>query len=223
MPGNPAAWLAEALTSGNSLGPLPAPPSVADGQRIAAEALELAGLEPCGLRLAQVPGPLLEGRLLRSGATVALATLRHATLAPALLAWLAEPLSPEGSAMPGFTSLHAALDIATSRFTTAPESPALLAADLGGLGHVVVGRAVPPPALEGPWAVALRPPGRRPRPQPCDVGARLRAAVAAAREAGGLPAGALLAVALGPGVAPVAGVHGATIGPLGSVRVVFSG
>src|SRR5918998_532855 len=53
-----AAWLAEALETGNPLAPLPEgtePTGAADSERVAALVLESLGLVPCGLRL--TPGP----------------------------------------------------------------------------------------------------------------------------------------------------------------------
>ena len=120
-----------------------------------------------------------------------------------------------------------ALDVAASRFRDPPRRAALLAADLAGLGQVVVGRRAAAAALSDDDGrrvpVALSAPNRRPRGEPRDLHAALEAAAAAARRLGGLPAGALLVVAgLSPAVAPEAGLAlAAGLGPLGRVKASF--
>ncbi len=219
-------WLAEAIESGNPLAPLPAelaPATVAQGQEIAALVLEELGLVACGLRLGpgpqgrEVPGPLLEARLLRDGAVLALGALPHARARPGIAGLLAAPLEP-GASPPRFASLHPALDISASRFAQGAADDACHAADLGGLGLVLLGAARRPP--EGMVPVALRRNrGRRVRAVPMDAMAALGRAAGAAREAGGLPAGALLLALLGPGKAPQAGEELiADLGQLGRVR-----
>jgi 2-keto-4-pentenoate hydratase len=238
--GHAADWLREAVETGNPLAPLPpefAPGRVAEGERIAALVLERIGLAACGVRLAPGPevrpvaGPVLEGRLLPAGATLALAALRHASATAAIVAVLAEDLprarrgGPAG--LPALAAVHPALDVAASRFRDPPRRAALLAADLAGLGQVVVGRRAAAAALSDDDGrrvpVALSAPNRRPRGEPRDLHAALEAAAAAARRLGGLPAGALLVVAgLSPAVAPEAGLAlAAGLGPLGRVKASF--
>jgi 2-keto-4-pentenoate hydratase len=228
-----ARWLAEAFETGNPLAPLPpelTPATAEDGEAIAALVLDAAGFTACGVRLARasngdappVAGPMLEGRLLRDGVTVALAALRHPRATAAVAGVLARALPPEGEEPPVLAALHPAIDLADSRFRDAPGTAALLAADLGGLGMVVVGSARPPSAGEVP--VSLAPEPRRPRGAPVDLAAALHAAAAAARRLGGLPEGALLvATGLSGPAVPVAGMTlTARFGGLGRVRVAFA-
>jgi hypothetical protein len=226
-------WLAEATESGETLPPLPpelAPATLPAGQAMAAQVLDLIGLVACGLRLApgpqggEVPGPLLESRLLRDGAVLAPAALPHGLARAGIAGLLAAPLEPGDDAPPVFASLHAALDIGASRFTQGPVDDACQAADLGGLGLVVLGRARLPPQQGGVVPVALRRVGaRRVRAVPADVSAALRRAAAAARAVGGLPAGTLLLVAFSPGEAPEIGAELiADLGPIGRVRGSFA-
>jgi hypothetical protein len=238
-------WLAEALETGNPLAPLPpeaAPRSVADGMRIAAGVLERTGLVPCGLRLAPgrgprgktVAGPVLEGRLIAAGGTLALAALRHARASAAVVAVLAEDLARRGDGLPRFASLHPAIDVAASRFREPPHSAALLAADLGGLGQVVVGgrrgagaaagTAGLDEAALGAVPVAFGPANRRPRGVPTDLASALDQAAATARRLGGLPAGAVLVVAaLSEEVVPEPGMPlAASLGPLGRAATGFA-
>jgi 2-keto-4-pentenoate hydratase len=228
-----AGWLAEAFETGNALAPVPPSHIPADamaGEAVAAATLERLGMAPCGLRLlpgpdgAPLAGPMLEGRLLSPATPVALATLRHARASAAIVAVLAEALLAEAAAPPVIGALHPAIDIAAWRLRDAPMAAGLMAADLAGLGLVVVGRrarAVPPlPA--GPVPVRLTPAGRRAAPTAVDLAAALAEAAAAARRLGGLPAGAVLVLAgLGPALAPVPGVElAASLGALGRVRAV---
>jgi hypothetical protein len=229
-----AGWLAEALESGAPLAPLPAgagPADAAEGGRVAALVLETLGLVPCGLRLAPGPGgaalagPVLEGRLLPDGAVVALAAARHATVAPGVMGVLAEDLAPRpgGGALPAFSALHPILDIAAWRLREPPAagSTGLAVADLAGHGFIVAGRGkrdVPLASLP----VRMAPAGARRRPVPRDAAAALLVAAEAARRAGGLPRGAVLAVVFGPGEAPEAGQEiVAGFGALGRVRAAF--
>src|SRR6478735_6209993 len=94
-----AKWLADAVQTGASAAPFPAsaiPRSMLDGQRIAARVLDMLDLSPCGLRLASptqgrpVPGPVLEGRMLRDAATISMALLRHSRASAAVVGELAE-------------------------------------------------------------------------------------------------------------------------------------
>lgn len=224
-----AGWLAEALETGNPLAPIPAeavPATIAEGQQIAALVLEQLGLVPCGLRLAPapdgrvVPGPVLEARLLPDGATIALATLRHAAVAPAVLGVLAEDLPEEGDGPPSLAALHPALDITSWRLRDPPGEAALAAADLGGLGLLVTGRAKR--VAPAPCRLGFGPAGVRRRGVEVDVAAGLQTVALAARRAGGLPRGAVLVAVLGPAVVPQAGMElSASFGALGRIRARF--
>jgi hypothetical protein len=227
-----AGWLAEALESGAPLAPLPAgaePAGVAEGEHIAALVLEALGLVPCGLRVSPtgpggeaLAGPVLEGRLLPDGAAVALATVRHAAVAPGVMGVLAEDLLPEaGGGLPEFSALHPILDVAGWRLREPPGSAGLAAADLAGHGFIVAGRGKRGVPLES-LPVGMAPAGARRRPATRDAAAALLAAAEAARRSGGLPRGAVLAVVFGPGVAPREGDEiVAGCGPLGRARAVF--
>jgi 2-keto-4-pentenoate hydratase len=226
-----AGWLAEALETGNPLAPLPEgtePASVADGERVAALVLESLGLVPCGLRLVRWPtgellaGPVLEGRLLPDGVAIALATARHATVAPGVVGVLAEDLPPEpGGALPALSALHPILDVSAWRLREPPGSVSLAIADLAGHGFIVAGRGKRGIAA-GSLPVGMAPSGARRRPESRDIAAALLAAADAARRAGGLPRGAVLAAVLGAGVPPRAdGEIVAGFGALGRVRAVF--
>jgi 2-keto-4-pentenoate hydratase len=240
-PEDAARWLAEAVETGHPLAPLSpelAPGSVGEGERVALAVLEELGLAACGLRLAPGPreggaarslaGPVIEGRLLPDNAAIALPALRHGAVSAAVVAVLGRDLpgGTEGEEPPAFAALHPAIDIAASRFREPPETPALVAADLGGLGFLVVGRAfASPPAA--PIPVTLGPAGERRRRRagaaPVDLHAALRPVAAAARRLGGLPAGALLVAAgLTPPLAPQPGLAlRAGFGALGRVQVRF--
>jgi len=224
-----ARWLAEAIETGNPLRDLPddlAPPDQDAGEDIAIATLEALGLVACGVRLLRLPdgallaGPMLEGRLLAQAAPVALGALRHPSLTAAAIGVLAEDLPGDGHGLPCFAALHAALDIAATRFTETPASLALRAADLGGLGLVVAGR---PRAVEpGLIRVLIGPAGLRRQGHPVDLLDAFAAAAQAARRLGGLPAGALLVVAgLSPPV-PAEGLVAADLGPLGKVEARFA-
>lgn len=225
-----AGWLAEAVETGNPLAPLPAeamPRTVPEGGRIAALVLERLGMVPCGLRLApgpgggMVPGPVLEARLLPDGASIALAALRHPSVAPAVLGVLAEDLPRRDEAPPVFASLHPSLDIAAWRLRDPPATAGLAAADLGGLGLLVAGRARRMAPV--PLRLGFGPAGTRRRGTPVDLPAAMQQAALAARRAGGLPRGAVLVAVLGPALAPEAGVElSASFGALGRVRAGFA-
>lgn len=223
-----ARWLAEAWETGHPLAAFPdemAPHDVAEGEETAAALVEALGVPVCGLRLAPGPdgetvaGVVVESRLLRDGAVLAPALLRHARASAAVIGVLAEPLEDGGTAAPVFAALHPAIDIAASRYSAAPDSAALVAADLGGLGHVAVGpRAAVPTA---PVEVALAEGRKRPAGTPLDLLAALQEAARHACRLGGLPAGAALVVAgLTPAILPVSGqAYVARMGPLGRARV----
>lgn len=223
-----ARYLAESWETGDPLAPFPdtmKPADAAAGEAIAAELVEQLGLPVCGIRLAPGPdglhhlsAPLLEPRMLRAGTPVALATLRHARISAGVLGVLAEPLEQDGA--PVFSALHPVIDIAASRYATPPSDPALQAADLGGLGLVLVGKrwtgAVPE---EAEARIGLT--GMRPRPLRAPLAALMREAGEAALRWGGLPAGAVLVVAgLASGSPPVAGQKwSAAIPPVGRITV----
>ncbi|MBU8542316.1 MULTISPECIES: hypothetical protein [Roseomonadaceae] len=225
-----AKWLVEALESGNPLAPLPeglAPRDAEEGFEMAAAVLEETGQAPCGLRMMlrgmapPILGPMPEGRLMADGATVALAGLRHPCATGAVVGVLAEALEPGSDAPPVLARLHPAIDIAATRFTDMPSDPAVLTADLGGLGYVVTGKARPPSGAE--VAIHLGAPDSRRRGMALDLAPRFAEAAAAARGLGGLPAGALLVVAgLTLGVVPEPGTALATrISGLGRAMVRF--
>jgi 2-keto-4-pentenoate hydratase len=210
-----AARVAEAIGEGRALPPFPQdcrPTTPAAGRRIGALALAELGLVPVGLRLApdlaagtEVAGPLVESRLLRSPATLpapAMPTGRRVTLA--LLAQLGADLPPRatpyraGDVLRRIASLHAALDLAETRFADGPPDLPSHLADLAGLGLVVFG----PPARAGwqeaarrPLAATLRSDADEAWHGAVEAAAALVRAAEAARQAGGLPAGALLLVA----------------------------
>lgn len=224
-----ARWLAEAMETGHPLAPLPeglAPRDTEQGAAVAAAALEALGIVPCGLRLLRRPGaaalagPMIEARLVASGARVALGALRHPTVTAAVVGVLAEPLETESDAAPVLARLHPALDITASRFTTPPADDPGLTADLARLGLVVVGKGKAPTELA--VKVALGAKGSRPRGQSSDLAAAFAEAAAAARSWGGLPAGALLVVAGLTPPLPAEGTLRATLGALGAAQAGFT-
>lgn len=226
-----AHWLAEAWTSGYPLAALPpdmAPRDIADGEDIAAALVAALELPVSGLRLAPTPdgariaGIVLDARLHGDGATLAASLLRHGRMSVAVIGVLGEALDETGDAGPVFAGLHAAIDIATSRFTAAPDDAALIAADLGGLGYIVAGPRMPVPAA--PVEVALAEGRKRPRGAMVDVLAALAEVATAARALGGLPAGAVLVAAgLTPAITPEPGTtYVARMGALGRARVTIA-
>jgi len=223
-----ARWLAEAVETGNPLGPLPAdiaPRDLDEAAEVAAATLDALQIPPCGLRLlrrpgaAPIAGPMLEGRLVPAGREVALATLRHPLVSAAVIGVLAEPLDPDGDAAPVFARLHPALDIAATRFTEVPGDDVALTADLGRLGLVVAGKGKP--LAPGPAGITLGPKGSRPRKVETDLATAFAEAAAEARNWGGLPAGALLVVAGLTPPAPAEGLLRANLGPLGAVEATL--
>jgi hypothetical protein len=226
-----AAAIVEAFETGNPVAPLPPALRPADalaGEAVAEEVLEALGLAPCGLRIAPAPGgswlagPMLGTRLLRDGATLAVAALRHPRASAAAIGVLAAPLDPEGSGPPAFAAVHPALDIATSRFRDGPAGPGEEAADLAGLGFVLAGR--PGRAPDAPVAASCAAEPKRPRGRPVDLAGAFLAAADAARRLGGLPAGALLVVAgLTPPETPAAEeAWVARLSGLGRARAVLA-
>ena len=231
-PARAARWIAEATETGNPLAPLPPellPPSIEEAQAVAAAVLDELALVACGVRLLQRPsapplaGPMIDGRLLPPGATVALESLRHPVATAAVIGVLAEALEPGAATAPRFTALHPAIDVSATRFGEPPGEDLPLVADLGRLGLVVAGRAK---RMEpGTVPVRLAPKGSRGRGVACDLVAAFAAAAEAARQFGGLPAGALLVVAgLTPplAAAAMAGPVTASLGALGRAEAVLA-
>lgn len=223
-----ARWLAEAFETGNPLAPLPeglAPRDRDEAEAIAAATLEALQVVPCGLRLLRragagpVGGPMIEGRLLPTGAAIAPGAARHAEVTAAVIGELAAPLDPAEAAPPVLGRLFPALDVAASRFTAGPADDCARIADLAGLGFVVAGRgrALPPGTVEA----ALVPKGRRRRGVAVDLAAAFAEAAAEARRWGGLPAGALLVVAGLTPPQPAGGVLCARLGALGTAEAAF--
>jgi hypothetical protein len=138
----------------------------------------------------------------------------------AVVGVLAEALEPDGDSPPVLARLHPALDISATRFTTAPEDPVALTADLARIGLVVAGkgRAVP----DGPVRVSLGVKGARARGGEVDLPTVLGEAAMVARRWGGLPAGALLVAAgLSQAAAPD-GTLRASCGALGAAEASFA-
>ncbi len=232
-----ARWIAEAVETGNALSALPAeiaPPDITAAAEVAAAVLDALEIPPCGLRLlhrtgaATLAGPMIEGRLIPSGAEVALRSLRHPVVTGALVGVLAEALDPASTTPPVLARLHPALDISATRFGDPPEDARLLTADLARLGLVIVGRGKAVPA--GTLRAALAPKGTRRRGQEIDLASAFLEAATAARAWGGLPAGALLVVAgltapeapTEPGTGTPTVTLRASFGVLGAAEVRFS-
>ena len=229
QPESAARWLVEAVETGSPLHDLPAdiaPRDAAAGEAVAVAVLESLLLPACGVRLLRLPdgrllaGPMLESRLVRPSSPLARNALRHPRVTAAAIGVLAEALAEEGHAPPRFTALHAAIDIADSRFTEWPGSLPLLAADLGALGLVVAGR--PRTVEPGVIRLLIGPPGARRVAHPVDLTDAFAAAAIAARRFGGLPAGALLVVAGLSAVLPAEGQIAADLGPLGKLSFGFA-
>lgn len=223
-----ARWLAEAFESGNPLAPLPeglAPRDRDEAEAVAAATLDALAIAPCGLRLlrragaAALGGPMIEGRLLPTGAVIAPGAARHAEVTAAAIGELAAPLDPAEAAPPALGRLFPALDVAASRFTAGPADECARIADLAGLGFVVAGRgrALPPGMVEA----VLAPKGARRRGVAVDLAAAFAEAAAEARRWGGLPAGALLVVAGLSPPRPAEGVLRARLGALGAAEATF--
>lgn len=224
-----AGWLAEAWETGNPLAELPegmAPRNSGEGQAVAAALVERLGLSVIGLRYAPGPdgewlaGPVLETRMLRAGIPVALAACRHAALSVGVLGVLAEEL---GESEPVFASLHPVLDLAAERWTRPASNAALRTADLNGLGFLLVGKRTAAAALPESSDARLGRTGERPRPERTPLAERMAAAAQAARDWGGLPKGAVLAVVgLGGLHAPVAGEKwSGSVPPVGRISAAF--
>jgi len=215
-----AGYLAEAITSGQTLAPFPpglSPATPAEARRVAVLLHGLLETPTVGVRLAPPPeeigaapvaGPVFAARLLHAPA--ATPPLNQPRPTAALVAQLARPLPARAKpwslreVAARIASLHVAIDIGASRFTAGPPDLASFMADLAGHGVVVLGR----PARAG-WQEALATP-RTARATAADgtiawrgaidAGAALREAAEAARAIGDLPGGALLVAA---GLSPV--------------------
>ncbi|MDB5384197.1 MAG: hypothetical protein JWO26_3829, partial [Rhodospirillales bacterium] len=167
-----ARWIAEAIETGNPLAPLPpeiGPRDLDEGEDAVGALLALMALTPVGLRIGPtgVAGPLLAPRLLADGAALALSALPHASASRAIVGVLAADLDETGE--PEWAGMHAAIDVAASRFRDGPPDAACCAADLAGLGLIVLGRRRPMGSLR-----------LTPRGAPVDAAAALAPAVAAA-------------------------------------------
>jgi hypothetical protein len=202
-PRRAALALAEAFREGAPIGGLPdggAPASIEQGWQVAALMLDELGMPAAGLRsLADgTVGPLLDSRLVPSGAMVPAAALPclSASAAFPLLRPLPPDRQPYAPALlrAAIGPARAAIDLAAWRIAPPPPTPAARIADLGGLGQVVL---APKPGSRGAIAepdglkVSLNGAPRR----EISVRARLVALADAARLAGGLPAGAALVIA----------------------------
>jgi 2-keto-4-pentenoate hydratase len=215
-----AGYLAEAVTSGNTLAPFPpelAPTTAAQARRLAAALSGELGLATVGVRLVSAPaefagdkaaaqkvaGPVFAPRLLH--APVAPPPLHRPVATVALVAQLAKPLPARARAWTArevaarLASLHPAIDVSASRYTQGPADLPCFMADLAGLGAVILGR----PARAG-WQEALATPratkattedGASAWQGSIDVAAALVEVAEAARAVGDLPAGAVLVAA----------------------------
>jgi 2-keto-4-pentenoate hydratase len=210
-----ASCLADAVTSGNTLAPFPpelAPGTEAQARRLAAALRQALGLANVGLRLVSPPegmagpkvaGPVFATRLLH--APVAPPPLHLPVATVALVAQFAKPLPARARAWTAreviarLASLHVAIDIAASRYTSGPPDLPCFMADLAGLGVVMLGR----PARAG-WQEAIASPraakveaedGSLAWRGTVDAAAALVEAAEAARAVGELPAGAVLVAA----------------------------
>ena len=208
--------LAEAFRDGEPISALPdgaAPRTAAQARRIAAWVVDELGLAAVGFRtLADgTTGPLLEPRLAHSGVSLPRSALPNLSASAAVLFLLAKPLPASatpytarrvlGALAPG----RAAIDLASWRTASVPQGILARGADLAGLGQLVVADAAR--ASTAPDPAALRIAWNDGPVTSIDASPLLLAAAEAAREAGGLPAGAALvvaglsaAIAAGPGV-----------------------
>lgn len=224
-----AGWLHEAWETGNPLAPWPeemAPTDLAAGEAIAAALVETLDIPVTGMRLAPAPGdtwvsaPLLEPRMLRAGTPVALSALRHIRVTAGILGVLAEDLV---DAPPVFSAFHPVIDVAAERYAQGAPDAAQRVADLGGLGHVLVGKRFVGPLPEV-VSVRIGPTGTRPRPFEVKLAPLMDQLVADARRWGPLPAGAVLVVAgLALGRMPNPGEKwSAAVAPVGRITVQFA-
>lgn len=235
-----AGYLAEAVTSGNTLAPLPpemAPATEAQARRLAAALREELGLANVGLRLVSPPegiagpkvaGPVFATRILHAPA--AAPPLHRPVATAALVAQLAKPLPARAK---GWTlreliarvaSLHVAVDIGASRYTAGPPDLPCFMADLAGYGAIILGR----PARAG-WQDAVATPraakaegddGTPAWRGSIDAAGALLEAAEAARAVGDLPAGAVLVAAT---LSPPLPAGGLTLGITGLGKVSVLG
>ena len=201
MMGSVAAALAEAWETGQPVAPLAAEHALGGleaAEAVAGAVLLKLAVAPCGIRVTEggLVGAMLPGRIVASGLPLPIAALPHGRAAPALLVVLAEAVTEDGTGLPAVARLHPALDIATSRWRDGPANPFEAAADLAGLGHVVIGRGKP-----AAWPASCAMGTERARP--AAVAALFAQAVAVAREAGGLPEGAVLVLVFDSRAMPV--------------------
>jgi hypothetical protein len=229
-----ADYLAEAITSGQTLAPFPpelSPGTPAQARRVAVLLHGMLGMPTVGVRLVPPPeelggSPVFAARLLHAPAATPPLHLPRPTAA--LVAQLARPLPARAKpwsvreVAARIASLHAAIDIGASRYTKGPADLPCFMADLAGHGVIVLGR----PARAG-WQQALASP-RAARATAADgtiawrgtidAAAALREAAEAARAIGDLPEGAVLvAAALSP-VLPQGGLT-LTIAGLGKAEL----
>lgn len=202
MLGSVASALAEAWETGQPVAPLDAAHALVSleaAEEVAGAVLGKLDLVPCGIRVTEagLVGVMLPGRI-SQGTPLPLAALPHAVVSPAVMAVLAEAIAPDGSGLPTLTRLHPAVDIAASRWRDGPANDWETAADLAGLGHVVIGKGRAAPL---PRACALEFDGAKARATPVALEAIFTQAVQFAREAGGLPVGAVLVLVIGGGIA----------------------
>lgn len=193
--------LAEAFAQGEAIATLDAADRPKD-ERAAWEIqdamLGALGFGACGLRLVRavdggwISGPLLEARLLESGATVPLSAFHHPRASAGVMLRLRSD-AEDGAAVPrALGTIQPVLDIADSRYAEGPRDGLWQAADMAGLGMIAV----------GPGRRATRA-ALREAASGHDLEALLRRA---ADDAGGLPAGAMIVVAsLSDPFAPDAG------------------
>ena len=190
MMGSIASSLAEAWESGQPVAPLAADQALTSldaAETVAGQVLAKLALAPCGIRVTQsgLVGAMLPGRIMAQGRPLPLAVLPHGRAAPALLVVLAEAIAESDTGVPALAQLHPALDLSASRWRDGPANMFEAAADLAGLGQVIIGKGK---AQSWPSSCAL---GQH-RARRAEVGTLFETALRAAREAGGLPLGAVL-------------------------------
>ena len=190
MIGSSASALAEAWETGQPVSPLCAEAALTSldaAEIVAGAVLEKLALAPCGIRVTEagLVGAMLPGRIMAQGHPLPLAVLPHGRAAPALLVVLAEAIAESDTSLPALAQLHPALDLSASRWRDGPANMFEAAADLAGLGQVVIGKGQAP---SWPKSCAL---GAE-RARRVDGAALFATAVRVAREAGGLPLGAVL-------------------------------
>jgi 2-keto-4-pentenoate hydratase len=190
MMGSIASALAEAWETGQPVAPLSAEAALTSldaAENVAGAVLEKLALAPCGIRVTEagLVGAMLPGRIMAQGHPLPLAVLPQGRAAPALLVVLAEAIAESDTSLPVLAQLHPALDLSASRWRDGPANMFEAAADLAGLGQVVIGKGKAP---SWPKSCAL---GAE-RARRVGVAALFATAVRVAREAGGLPLGAVL-------------------------------